>query len=194
MPAHGAAVLRQEKTDAIIRAVFSELAERGWAGVTVDAVAQRAGVGKPAIYRRWRSRDQMLIECVITSGVDAALPADTGNLRDDLLGFTQQAAELLADPFVGRVISAVLSATGSDPALAALLADRFRAPRRRATAAAFERATRRGEITGDTDVELATDLLAGPFYMYALGVAGAVPAGYPQRVVEAIIRGCCTRP
>lgn len=184
----GAAVLRAEKTEAIVHAVFAELAERGWSRLTVGAVAARAGVGKPAIYRRWRSRDEMVLDCIISAGVDAALPADTGSLRDDLLAFTRQTVELLSHPIAGRVIAAVLSAVATDPVLAAQMSERFRAPRRRAARAAFQRAIDRGEIHIDTDIELATDLLAGPLYMHALGIAGGIPGGYAEHLTDAVLR------
>ncbi len=187
-PPHGAAVLRAHKTEAIVQAVFAELAERGWSRLTVDAVAVRAGVGKPAIYRRWRSRDEMVLDCLVGVGVGVALPADTGILRDDLLAFTRQTVELLEHPVAGRVIAAVLSAVATDPVLAAQMSERFRTPRRTAARAAFQRAIDRGEIASDTDVELAIDLLAGPLYMHALGITGGVPAGYAENLTDAALR------
>ena len=60
----GAAVLRPEKTEAIIAAFFAELGEKGYAGLTMDRVAERAGVGKAALYRRWPSKQEMLIDLV----------------------------------------------------------------------------------------------------------------------------------
>ncbi len=189
-PPRGAAVLRAEKTQAIVAAVFAELAEHGWARLTVDAVAARAQVGKPAIYRRWSSKDEMILDCLVGAGVDAALPADTGSLRDDLLAFAQDAVELLADPIAGRVIAAVLSAVSTHPELASQMSQRFRAPRRKAARAAFQRGIDRGEIPPETHIELAIDLLVGPLYMHALGVAGAIPDQYAEHVTDAVLRAC----
>lgn len=186
--ASGAAVQRPEKTEAIVRAVFAELGDRGWNELTMDSVAARAGVGKPALYRRWPSKDEMLMACVIDAGLNAALPADTGNLRDDLLGFTRQAVDYIADPHIGKIIAAVLAAMSSRTDLAAAMLDRFRAPRRAAAHAALARAVTRGEISANTDFDLITDLLAGPLYMYAIQVAGPVPAGYPEQLVDTILK------
>lgn len=186
----GAAVLRADKTAAILDAVLHELAERGWHELTMDGVAARAGVGKPALYRRWRSRNDMVLDCVVRAGVDVALPGDTGSLRDDLLGFARQAVEALADPFAGRVIAAVLAAMSSHPEVGAALAERFREPRRLAAHAAFERAIQRGEIPADADIELATDLLAGPMYMFAVGAASPPPHGYAERLIDGVLRAC----
>lgn len=189
----GAAILRPEKTDAIVRAVFEQLAEHGWADLTVDAVAACAGVGKPAIYRRWRSKDEMILASLVSVGGNRAMPDDTGNLRDDLLGFTQETTDLLDDPLASRVIAAVLSALSTQPELAAEMGERFRAPRRRAARDAFQRAIERDEIPSDVDIPLAVDLLAAPFYMYALGVAGHLPDDYAEKVTDAVLRACAHR-
>jgi len=84
--------------------------------MTMDGVARRAGVGKPALYRRWPSKDEMILDCVVRAATAAALPADTGSLREDLLAFTRQAAQVLRDPLAGRVIAAVLAAMSTRPA------------------------------------------------------------------------------
>lgn len=183
----GAAVQRPEKTEAIRQAVFAELADRGWDALTMDTVAARAEVGKPALYRRWASKDEMLLACVIDAGVNAALPADTGNLRDDLLSFARQAVDYISDPRVGKVIAAVLAAMSSRPDLAEVMIARFRTPRRAAARAAFERAAERGEIRPGSSFDLATDLIAGPLYMYAIGVAGPVPNTYAEQLVDAVL-------
>src|SRR6516164_7950306 len=84
-PPAGAAVLQPDKTDAIVAAFYEELAEGGYDKLTMDRVAARAGVGKAALYRRWRSKEQMIAELVATLGGDEGTPApDLGSLRDDL--------------------------------------------------------------------------------------------------------------
>ena len=58
----GAAVLRSDKTEAIVAAFFAELGASGYEGLTMDRVAERAGVGKAAVYRRWPSKHEMLVD------------------------------------------------------------------------------------------------------------------------------------
>src|ERR1700758_1253837 len=87
----GAAVLRPEKTKAIIAAFFTELADSGYQRLTMDRVAARAGVGKAALYRRWSSKQQMLIDLVDQLATAAVLPPDTGSLRGDLIAIADEA-------------------------------------------------------------------------------------------------------
>ncbi|MBN9611737.1 MAG: hypothetical protein BGO26_11080 [Actinobacteria bacterium 69-20] len=85
-PATGATRRRGDRlTDAIFRAVFDEIDENGYAAVTMETVAKRAHTGKAALYRRWQSRTELIIDA-IQSGLptDDQLP-DTGSLRGDLL-------------------------------------------------------------------------------------------------------------
>src|SRR5262245_4469633 len=100
----GAAVLRPEKTEAIIAAFLAELGEKGYAGLTMDRVAERAGVGKAAVYRRWPSKQEMLVDLVGQFATKAVLPPDTGCLRDDLLAIANDAIAVLANPLIRKVV------------------------------------------------------------------------------------------
>ena len=128
----GAAVLRPEKTDAIIAAFFRELGERGYRGLTMDRVAARAGVGKAALYRRWRSKDEMLVDLVSDLGSQAVLPPDLGSLREDLVSFIEDAVTAISHPVIRRVMPELVAEARNSPQLAQALAERFRSPRRAA--------------------------------------------------------------
>lgn len=190
----GASRLRADKTARITPAVLTLLGERGWDGLTMDAVAARAGVGKPALYRRWESKDAMVLDCIETLASVMSTVPDTGHLRGDLLSLAQQSADYLRDPVAGPVISAVNRETHRRPSLAALVTNRVSTPHRTAVRLAFDRAIHRGEATPDTDVELATDLLAAPFYMFSVAADRDVPTGYAERLVDAILRAFGTHP
>src|SRR5215470_885249 len=83
----GAAVLRPDKTDAIVAAFYEELAESGHERLTMDRVAARAGVGKAALYRRWPSKQRMVADLVASLDGNYAAQYDRGSLRDDLLAY-----------------------------------------------------------------------------------------------------------
>ena len=96
--------------DAILRAAVDELTESGYAGLTMDRVAQRAGTNKNAIYRRWPDRLALGIAAYrrMTAAVD---PPDTGNLREDALEYLRRANRHWSSP-LGAVLRDLLTAAG----------------------------------------------------------------------------------
>jgi AcrR family transcriptional regulator len=171
-----------------VAAVFEELAERGYRGLSMDRVAARAGVGKAALYRRWPSKQAMLVDVVAQVGTRDALPTDTGSLRGDVLAFIEDVLAALQHPVAGRVISDVIAEARRSPQLADALIARYRDPRRAAGAAMLERAIERGELAANVDVDLALDLLAGPLYLRAVLGSGPLEATYPERLADAFLR------
>jgi AcrR family transcriptional regulator len=184
----GAALLQPDKTEAIVAAVFEELAERGYQGLSMDRVAAGAGVGKAALYRRWASKHAMLVDVVARVGTRTVLPPDTGSLRGDVRAFIEDALAVLQHPIAGRVISDLVAETRRSPALADALFAHYRDPRRAAGAAMLRRAVERGELPPDVDVDLALDLLAGPLYLRAVVVSGPLDGTYAERLADAFLR------
>ena len=190
----GAAVLRPEKTEAIIAAFFVELGESGYDGLTMDRVAERAGVGKAALYRRWPSKREMLVDLVGQFATMAVLPGDTGSLRGDLLAVADDAIAAVSNPVVRNVIQSLIAAARHSPELTSVLTERFTKPRRRAGNAMLRRAVRRGEISPDTDLELAQDLFGGPLYFRGVILAEQFPPGYAERLTDAVLRSLGAKP
>jgi AcrR family transcriptional regulator len=170
------------------QAAFAELAEVGWRGLRMERVAARAGVGKAALYRRWSSKDAMLLDLIEQVGARDVLPVDTGAVRDDLAALVRAALAALARPAVARIVVDVLAEAGRSPELAKAIARRFRDPRRRAVRTLLQRAVDRGELPADADLDLGLDLLAGPIMLSAAGAAGRRTADYPERLVDAVLR------
>lgn len=197
MPTHdpaGAAVLRPEKTQAIIAAFYAELAERGFEGLAMDRVARRAGVGKAALYRRWHSKHEMGLE--LMSKFLGLPPAaqDTGSLRGDLQSLIDDVIAALADPPLRRMLTSLAAEARRSPDLGALLAERSLKPRRDSSRQMFERAIERGELPPDTDIELAQDLFIGPPYFRATMLDEQFPPGYAQRHTDAVLRALGATP
>jgi len=184
----GAAVLRPEKTEAIVAAFFAELGEKGYAGLTMDRVAERAGVGKAALYRRWPSKQDMLIDLVGQYAIKAVLPPDTGSLRGDLLALANDAIAVLANPLIRSVVQSLVAEARRSPDLAAVLTERFVNPRRDAGAKMLRRAVERGEIREDFDLDLAQDLVGGPLYLRGVILGEEFPPGYAERLTDAVLR------
>lgn len=77
----GAAVLREDVTEAIRAAVFAELAAVGYARMSIEGIARRAGVGKTAVYRRWRSKLHLVLDIVSALAVQGCPPRTPGPWR-----------------------------------------------------------------------------------------------------------------
>jgi AcrR family transcriptional regulator len=184
----GAAVLQPEKTAAIIAAFFTELADSGYERLTMVRVAARAGVGKAALYRRWPSKQQMLIDLVDQFATAAVLPPDTGSLHGDLIAVAEEAITVLSNPLVRRVIQSLVAEARHSPELAAVLAERFINPRRQAGVQMLRRAIERGEISPDTDLELAQDIFGGPLYFRGIILDENFSPIYAQRLTQAALR------
>jgi len=107
--------------EAIIAATLELLDEQGYAGLSLAEVALRAGVSRTALYRRWDSKAQLVVEAMV-SRVPAGGPLDTGSTRGDLLAYTQQLAATFRRTPAARALPGLVAAIATDPSLAADLA------------------------------------------------------------------------
>jgi AcrR family transcriptional regulator len=157
---------RSEKASkAILEAAAELLLDRGLAAVSMDAVAERAGVSKATIYRWWPTKETLALDALYTQWA-AATPAltDTGSLRGDLLELLQPWIRLVRTGPYARVIAALITEARTDPAFGAQYQRHFVQPRRDQAREIFARAITRGEIPADLDLEVALDLIYGPLY------------------------------
>ena len=109
--------------DAILRATLDELAESGYAGLTMDRVAQRAGTNKNAIYRRWPSRAALGVAAYRQSTLSDQVMPDTGSLRGDALALLRRANRTWSSP-AGKILRSLLAGVADDPELLALIQER----------------------------------------------------------------------
>ncbi len=145
---------------AILQAVLDLAAAEGLAAITVDAVAQRAGCGKATIYRRWTSKEAMLLDAWRGLAAPIELP-DTGSLRGDLTAMLGKYTTAETDSVVGRTLPQLIAAARVNPDLEVAL-NEFIAERRKPVRVVFDRAAARGEIRPGLDFELVHDLVTGP--------------------------------
>lgn len=142
------------------------IAELDVSGVTVDLIAEKAGVSKTTIYRRWQSRDELILEAIMSLRRPEMDP-DTGSLRQDLTILLLELVDFLNNPEGGRVHASFLNAAVRSPKLAAINRDE-----RKRTRANYERAIHRAiarkEIRKDANVRLMIDLLISPFLLRRL--------------------------
>lgn len=167
---------------AVLRAAIDLIAEQGVTAVTVDAVADRSGVSRPTIYRRWGSRDS-LIHAAFLRLQDALVEVDTGSVRGDLTALLRQLVGYLNKI---RVFPSLMEAAARDPELAVVREETER--RGRAT---YERVIRRGmdrgELSADLDIGLVIDMLISPFVYRRVISQRRVEASSIDPVVDAVL-------
>jgi AcrR family transcriptional regulator len=181
---------RSEKArHAILEAAAELLLSRGLGAVSMDAVADTAGVSKATIYRWWPSKEMLALDALLDWAGASAPARDTGALRGDLLALVRPwVREIQRQPF-GRVIAALVTEALSDPQFAEAYRTRFVEPRREAMRAAFARAIERGEAPADLDVEVALDLIYGPLYHRLLHGHAPLSARFGEAVVDMALAG-----
>jgi AcrR family transcriptional regulator len=182
---------RSEKARTAILAAAAELLlARGLSAVSMDAVAERAGVSKATIYRWWPTKESLALDALYNEWAAASPhPRDTGSLRGDLLALMRPWARLASSRPYGRVLAALLTEALTDPAFAAEYRQRLLEPRRDQARAIFHRAIQRGEIPADTKIEVALDLLYGPLYHRLLHGHAPLNDRFVRDVVDLALGG-----
>jgi AcrR family transcriptional regulator len=180
----GAAVLQEHVTTAIARAALEELAEVGYWRMSMDSVARRAGVGKAAIYRRWPSKQSMVIAIIADIGIGVNEAPDTGSLHGDIEAFLTTNAEHLHQPLPSRIMLDIHAEMVRDTELARAIRTTLQEPRRKKVDEILRRAQTRGELAPNIDHELAMDLLAGPLYWHFIIDRAAFSADYIKRLTD----------
>jgi AcrR family transcriptional regulator len=184
----GAAVLQPDKTDAIVAAFYDELAVGGHDKLTMDKVAARAGVGKAALYRRWRSKEQMLTELVAALGDHQQKPApDLGSLREDLHALIIDIIDLGSQPLIRQVVAYVIAIARSSPELLQAMRG-VPGPNREDWEVVLQRAIDRGELAPDTDLEIALDIITGPMWRRVIIAGDTLDPDYAQRPTTMVLR------
>lgn len=191
-PPSGAAIIRPGLTVALFRALFEEWAATGYAAISLERVAARAGAGKAAIYRRWPSKLEFACEAIQTVEVMRLGAADRGSLRADITDYLRATRAVLRHPLVRRIIPDLVAERSRSPELSRML-DGIASARRQFGNQLLTRAMARGELRMDLDRELAIDLLFAPLYARMI-VRGA---GFTRpdldrlaKALEAAVRAC----
>lgn len=175
----GAAVLREDVTEAIRAAVFEELAAVGYARTSIEGIARRAGVGKTAVYRRWRSKLHLVLDLVSAIAVQELPTPDTGTLEGDLRLLYELTSRALRHPVASQIIPDLQAEAARTPELADALQKALREGQEGVASGIVAAAEQRGEVRSGIDPELALDLISGPLYWRSVVIRSPkLPKGY----------------
>ena len=170
-------------------ATLELLAERGVAGMSIEEVASRAGVGKATVYRRWSSKGALALDAFLAEFRQQQPLPDTGTLRGDLRAELRAWVRAVTHTPAGRMLGDLVGEAQHDKDLAAAYRERVLEPLRRQHRIMLDRAIARGEIPAGTDREVVLDLLFGAAQHRLL--LGHLPLtdGFVREVVDVIIGG-----
>lgn len=176
-----------ETDERILDATLQQLANVGYARMSVDAIAEAAQTTKPTIYRRWPSKEALAVAALAHLQADRQ-PQPTGSTRADLIALLRDFRKKLLRPNGMSMIGTLLVEEQHTPQLLALFREKIVTPRREGLASILTAAKARREIASDADVDTAVNMLVGSFYARYL-TGEAIPKDWPERVVNVVLVG-----
>ena len=178
--------------EAVLAAAGELLLTRGLGAVSMDAVAEKAGVSKATIYRWWPTKETLALDALHHEWALTRPAEETGSVRTELLSVLRPWIRVVGKRPYGRVIAALITEAQTDPAFADLYRERFVEPRRAQVRPILLRAIERGELPAATNIELALDLLYGPLYHRLLHGHAPLNELFLRGVVDTVLVGLAT--
>ncbi|MFC5753190.1 TetR/AcrR family transcriptional regulator [Actinomadura rugatobispora] len=182
---------------AVLDAARDELEDAGYAGLTLERVAERSGVHLATLYRRWRTVEGLVVDLLGEIGKTRVPIPDTGSLEEDLRILALEIARLYQQPRMRALIEGVVAAAVRSPeasdAWATVIAER-----NRLAARIVERAVERGELPPGTDGIAVISAVGAPIYYRMLVARGAVDDALAESTAVSVhagaLKGAFTRP
>jgi len=175
----------------VTQATLDMMADKGFADFTIGDVAARAGVNEASIYRRWGTRDNLIVETLLASSQRSIPVPDTGSIRSDLTELLCAIADYLGTP-VGRATSQALATSGDESRWTQVRFD-FWTTRLALARAIVDRAVERGEIPAGTDPRLVLETLVAPLQFRTLVTREAFDHRLCRQLVELVLDGVLPR-
>jgi AcrR family transcriptional regulator len=177
-----------EAEAAILKATLHLLERKPLRKVTVDAIAERAGVSKATIYKWWPNKRLVALDAYLAGMTERVLMPDTGSAERDFTEQLRSLTEFYLSPN-GRLFNQFIAEGQSDPGFLALFRERFLYPRRDAARVMWRRGVDRGETRKEVDGEIVLDLIYGPTIFRLLAGHGALSGKEAAAMVEAVFGG-----
>ena len=182
-------------SQAIVDATLAILREEGYDGLTIEAIARRAGVSRPAIYARWRTLHDLVLEAArqarssgpVFEGI-IEVP-DTGSLRNDLLTMMRDGVALHRRMDERGILNGFVAGIVADPSLGPVFRANFMDPDFRRLMVIFERARTRGELHDEVDPATGLELLVGCGFYRSVITREPLDDDWLERAIDLVAAG-----
>jgi AcrR family transcriptional regulator len=185
--------LDRSRDPAILAAALEVLSEVGYDRLTMDMVASRARAGKAALYRRWSSKAELVVDALALHH-SALLEPDTGSLLGDLEALLEQGQPAQDDYLGTSIVAGLATACGRDPELARALNDRFLETGHKVLRLVLGRAVARGEVPSGRDLEFIIEIIPALFFSRVLTSGRPPDKAFAHRIVHEVIYPLATAP
>ena len=183
---------------AILDATLKLLAEEGFQGLSIEEVAAKAGVGKTTIYRRWSSKEELVIDAIHAVQVNLSM-VDTSNFRNDLVTLFKTAYQsMIARPLLEQLIVKIIGEYQTNPEIFQVFITQLLVPRFQQFRHMVEQAQARNEIRRDIDWTLVIELVSGSLYFHWIITRFLVPSSssadeWVEQMIDVVMQGIATK-
>jgi AcrR family transcriptional regulator len=177
---------------AVLSATLAELAAHGYSGTSPESVAARARVHKTTIYRRWRTKEMLVLDAMLHQAQQTVAVPDTGSFRGDLMELARRSVAIQTSAAGAAVVRAVAGEAPGNPEMATA-SRRFWAERLQLDRTIVDRARARGEIDAQTAARPVIEALLGPLYFRLLVTGEPLDPDYVEAVVDLVSAACVHR-
>jgi AcrR family transcriptional regulator len=174
---------------AILTAAAALLEEKGYTGVSIEAIAQRAGVGKQTIYRWWTCKAAVVMEAYATQAAKAVPQPNTGTVRTDLVQMLTHLSALLTQTTAGSAVIGLIAESQTDLKMAAAFRELFVAKRRAVTQAILQNGIDRGELRSTLNLDVAIDTIYGAVWYRLLLKHAPLDEAFAKDLVDQLLLG-----
>lgn len=179
----------KECHQAILQATADLLEERRYADVSIEGIAERAGVVKATIYKWWTCKALLAMEAYADRMSERIPAPDTGSVERDMRLMLRRTCRVLSQPSVGTTVAGIIAEAQSDPKLADPFRVTFIGARRERMATIVKRGVERGELRPDVDIVATLDQLYGPLWYRLLLRHAPLSQGFADALVAGLLPG-----
>ncbi|MFI0353335.1 TetR/AcrR family transcriptional regulator [Actinomadura sp. 9N407] len=174
--------------EAVLDATITELGAVGYAALRIETVAERAGVNRATIYRRWGDKPSLVAAAFTARQAEVSPPADTGDLYEDLLSFLREVRRGFDSPWITALIKETGPRTADDDGLRQAL-DKIWPARFHLSREIFVRAVERGDLPAGVDPDFLVQATAGPLYFRWLMLGHPLTDDFLRHTAALVIAG-----